>query len=351
MVHRRGPRGLAGLVARRRSLTTAGVALAVMSTTAFWTAGSGAVGSDVQILPGLPKGGKSVQVQQFAGGGNAANNTGGIPTVQDGIALARIVVPTSAANKVRINITWTNPQQVRSLFRSRNAWITVGVYHLVHKDECLTNSTRWYRWPGNQASVIQTVYEGPELVTNPGTWREARSVPAYCGLLDVGSSGSPSVGGSWHDPGEGALLLTNKAPSGYLIPSLTFSTQRACPTRPDSSALSRNWQTWHYWGTLAKPSLDDDAYAVDSFDDPATDPVTGLSRPGACVADSLLGIPAANATTQLPPSPVTVVSQTTQSAVLYLIATVATSGGWSWTADDAAQIGSMQFYIRGKLMR
>jgi hypothetical protein len=346
MSHRRGRRGLGGLVARRRSLAVVGTVLAVMGTTAFWTANTGSVDSAVTMLPGLPKnGGKAVQIQQFVGGANVANATGGTPTVQDGVALARLVVPAAMANKVRLNITWTNPQQVRTMFRSRNAWITVGVYHLVHRDSCLTPGNRWYRWPGNQASVVQKVYEGPDIVTNPGTWRQRSETPAYCGLLDVGSSGSPSVGGSWHDPGEGALLLTNKAPSGYLIPSLAFSTQGRCPEQPDPNvALLRSWQNWHFWGTAALPSKDDDAYAIDSFSD-------ADNKPGACVADSLLGIAAQGAVDPLPLSPITVQSQKTQSAVLYLIATVATSGGWSWSQDDQDQVGSMKFYITAKLMR
>jgi hypothetical protein len=318
-----------------------------MFSTAFWTANTGAVDSAVSVLPGIPKGGKLIQIQQFVGGASAANSTGGIPAVQNGVALARIVAPATVTNKVRISITWTNPQQVRSMFRSRNAWIVIGVYHLVHKEHCLGPSGpygRWVRW-GNQASVTQTVYEGPELVLHPNTWRERHVPPAYCGLLDVGSTGSGAVGGSWHDPGKGTLLLTNKAPSGYLIPSLKFSTLGQCPPPPNLNP--RSWVRHDYWG--ASDDHDDDAYAVDSI----LDPVTG--GPGACAADSLLGINAAGAQVDSNPllSTFTDTDETTKtrSAVLYLIATIATSGGWSWSADDQAQAASMQFYIRAKLLR
>jgi hypothetical protein len=350
MSHRRRRRGPAALAARRRSLAVTGVLLAVMGTTAFWTANTGAVESNVQILPGLPKGGKSVKVEQFAGGATVASSTAGVPTVQDGVAMARITVPATVANKVRISITWTNPQQVRSLFRSRNAYITIGVYHLVHKSDCLADSGpygHWERW-GNQASVTQTVYEGPDLVTNPGTWREQHTVPSYCGLLDVGSSGSPSVGGSWHDPGQGALLLTNKAPSGYLIPSLKYSALAPCPNAPVMSPPS--WTRHNWWGTSL--DHDDDAYAVDSFQDVGVNGGAATGGPGACAADSLLGINPVDANPALSTFTDSVDNKVkSQSATLYLIATVATSGGWSWTADDAAQLGSMQFFIRGKLMR
>jgi hypothetical protein len=352
MNRRRRRRRLGGLADRRGSLAVVGVALALIGTTAFWTANTGAVDSNVQIVPGLPKGGKAVKIEQFAGGANAANSTGGIPTVQNGVALARITVPAGLANKVRVNITWTNPQQVRTLFRSRNAWITLGLYHMVHKDACLGDSgpyNRWTRW-GNQASVTQTVYEGPELVLYPGTWREQHIPPKYCALLDVGSTGSPSVGGSWHDPGQGALLLTNKAPSGYLIPSLSFSSLGQCPAPPILSGSEHSWPHPDYWGAPGSMDHDDDAYAVDSFLDP---PVTGT--PGACSADSLLDISATGVALNSSNPPLvtygTGSNTRTQSAALYLVATVATSGGWSWTADDAAQLGSMQFFIRGKLMR
>jgi hypothetical protein len=213
---------------------------------------------------------------------------------------------------------------------------------MVHKDRCLGDDgpyNRWHRW-NNQASVTQTVYEGPDIVTNPGTWRERSVTPKYCGLLDVGSTGSEYVGGSWHDPGEGALLLTNKAPSGYLIPSLKYSSLGACPAQPVVSPPS--WTRHNYWGTSG--DHDDDAYAVDSF----LDPVTG--GPGACAADSLLGLVPASANPLLTTYTDSGATKS-QSAVLYLIATVATSGGWSWSQDDQAQLGSMQFFIRAKLMR
>jgi hypothetical protein len=313
-----------------------------MSTTAFWTANTGAVGSAVTIQPGLPTGGKLVKIEQFVGGATAATSTAGMPTVQNGVALARVTVPATLANKVRISITWTNPQQVRSLFQSRNAYITIGVYHLVHKDRCLGDSGaygQWYRWR-NQASVTQIVYEGPE-VTSTNAWRQTiTTVPTYCALMDVGSSGSASVGGSWHDPGQGALLLTNKAPSGYLVPSLSYSALAQCGPQPSS------WPALHYWG-----GHDDDAYQVDSFND------SGTGKPGACAADSLLDVNALGASLNStnPPPPLSTYGapgQTkTSSAVLYLIATVATSGSWSWSQDDRDQVSSMQFYLRGKLQR
>ncbi|MCW2726215.1 MAG: hypothetical protein JWN35_3136 [Frankiales bacterium] len=309
-----------------------GIVLAVMGTTAFWTANTGAVDSGVQILPGLPKNGKSVQVDQFVGGANAASSTGGTPTLQDGIALARLTVPAAVANKVRISLTWTNPQQVRTLFRSRNVNITVGIYHLVHKGYCrLPYGGQWGRWNGNQASVTQTVYEGSQVVASSDSWRQDyNNVPRYCALMDVGSTGSGSVGGSWEDPGKGALLISNTAPSGYLIPSLAFGPQKACPP-----ATSRSWPS--YPATLTAPFIhwggwDDWAYYLDTLDDSGS--------PGACIADSMLS------------SPNLVVTEgATPSATLYLIATVTSSGNRGWSSDDVNPASWMQFYIRAKLMR
>jgi hypothetical protein len=332
MSHRRRRRGPAALAARRRSLAVTGVLLAVMGTTAFWTANTGAVESNVQILPGLPKNGKSVQVDQFVGGANAASSTGGTPTLQDGIALARLTVPAAVANKVRISLTWTNPQQVRTLFRSRNVNITVGIYHLVHTGYCrLPYGGQWGRWNGNQASVTQTVYEGAQVVASSDSWRQNYStVPKYCALMDVGSTGSGSVGGSWEDPGKGALLISNTAPSGYLIPSLAFGPQSACPSAP-----TRNWPLnpatqpeYIHWG-----GWDDWAYYLDTFNDTN-------GNPGACIADSMLSSPNLEVT-----------SGVTQSATLYLIATVTSSGNRGWSSDDVNPASWMQFFIRAKLMR
>jgi hypothetical protein len=177
---------------RRRALAILLVSGAFLASVAFWLSSSGAATSSISPPAGAPADGEVAEVTALS---SSVTRTNGGAQLQTGVALAKLVTSKSAANHLRVEISWTNATQGVRVLNNPNAQISVGVYHPIHTGAC------------NNAS---NSVDAP-LVNVTDT--DANS---YCAALDAGTTGK-------FVSAAGKLLLAQNQISGYLLTSVDGS--------------------------------------------------------------------------------------------------------------------------------
>lgn len=120
----------------RRSLMVLALAIVATTTTTFWLAESG-----VLALPQAP-------IPSGAGaGGVLATFTALVPStvtvpqgqggqVVAGVVLGRVTVAAGFAPRLRVDISWLDPQNAGAVLNNPNAWMTFGLYYPIHTGAC-----------------------------------------------------------------------------------------------------------------------------------------------------------------------------------------------------------------------
>lgn len=185
----------------RRRLAVVAIVVAAFSTGAYVLATSGTSNLAISSPPGLPASGHVADVTAMTG---TVTRTNGAATLATGVRIAKVNVAAAYANKMSLQISWTNVSQAVSVLNNPNAQISIGVYHTIHSGNC------------NTAGTGSTV-DAP-LINLTDT-----DSATYCAALDQSATGSPSVSTT------GKLLLTTSIVAGTLNPALAGSgTVSAC---------------------------------------------------------------------------------------------------------------------------
>lgn len=178
----------------RRRLAVAAAASAAITTGTYFLAASGSGGLTISPPAGLPASGSVADVTAMTSTVTRAN---GGANLQTGVTIAKVTVAGSYANKIRIEIAWTNVAQRVSVLNNPNAQISIGLYHTIHTGNCNT---------GSGATTVAPLLNLTDTDSN-----------TYCVALDQTATGSPSVSA------EGKLLLTANTIAGDINPKLSGS--------------------------------------------------------------------------------------------------------------------------------
>ena len=113
-----------------------GLAVVVISVGTFWLADSGSFALPSASIPA-----------GTAAGGNISSFTALVPSsvtipqgqgaqVVNGIALGRVKVAAGFASKLRVDISWLDPNDAGAVLNNPNAWMTFGLYYPIHTGIC-----------------------------------------------------------------------------------------------------------------------------------------------------------------------------------------------------------------------
>jgi len=184
----------------RRWLAFAAVAVAAITAGTYYLGSSGSAGLSISTPPGLPTSGNVADVTTMS---STVTRTNGGAQLTTGVTIAKINVAKSYANKIRVEIAWTNANQAISVLNNPNSQISIGLYHAIHTGNCV----------GSTGGTVDA-----PLINLTDT-----DSNTYCVSLDQSASGSPSVSAA------GKLLLARDIVAGNINPALDGSgTLSAC---------------------------------------------------------------------------------------------------------------------------
>lgn len=160
----------------RRGLAVLGVAIAVVSTAAFYLADSGTL-----ALPTAPT------PAGAAAGGVIATFTPLIPSTLsvpqgqgaqkiDGVLLGKVTVAAGFAPRLRVDISWLDPKNAGAVLNNPNAWMTFGLYYPIHTGACT----------GSDPANSQTLVDGATLCAAANT--QGSGPLTYNGLLTINAT-------------------------------------------------------------------------------------------------------------------------------------------------------------------
>ncbi|HET8895127.1 MAG TPA: hypothetical protein VFM96_13620 [Gaiellaceae bacterium] len=181
-------------LALRRWLALAAVAAAAIATGTFFLGSSGSAGLSISTPPGLPASGNVADVTTMS---STVTRTNGASVLTTGVTVAKLNVAKAYANKIRVEIAWTNANQAISVLNNPNAQISIGVYHPIHTGNCVGTTG---------GTVTAPLINLTDTDSN-----------TYCVSLDQSSTGSPSVSAT------GKLLLAKDIVAGNVNPALDGS--------------------------------------------------------------------------------------------------------------------------------
>lgn len=237
---------------RRRRQTFALVAIAVAilaSVAAFGLANTGNSEAEIKPLPGSEGGAVAVVTAMSS----KVTRPNGGAQLNTGVALARIAVAQAAASHIRVNVSWTNVQEVSGgILGNPNSQISIGLYHPIHSGECTSSD--------------KESNKGKEIAA-PRVTIEDTNAEKLCGALDEASTGSSTVSA------EGKLLLTKTLIGGFMEPSIAG--------KAALNACSATAEAWCHTETV-KDENQDPLYLVASIVTPG-----GIPQGQQSVAGSL----------------------------------------------------------------
>lgn len=160
-----------------------GLATLVVSTGTFWLADSGSFALPPAPIPA-----------GTAAGGAISTFTALVPTsvtipqgqgaqIVNGVLLGRVNVAAGFASKLRVDMSWLDPQSAGAVLNNPNAWMSFGLYYPIHTGTCT----------GGDPTHSQSITDGVSL----------------CVALNTQGTGPLNNGG--------LLTLNSQMLSGYIM--------------------------------------------------------------------------------------------------------------------------------------
>jgi hypothetical protein len=184
---------------RRRVLAVLFLAAAAVATTSFFLADTGTTTLGIQPQTGLAAGGKLTAVSSMS---SPFTRPQGNAQLQAGVALEQLVVTGGYENRVKLDVSWLDPQDAGQVMNNPNSQFYVGVYHPIHTGVCTS---------GQNNSVDDTAATITDTTMNDGSGGHV-----FCGQLDSTATGTIVNAGKMilsRTQLGGFLMLTASAPS------------------------------------------------------------------------------------------------------------------------------------------
>lgn len=186
-------------IRRRRVLALLALAGAAAATSVFFLADTGTTSLSVGTPPGLSAGGKLTDVSSMS---SSFTRPEGNASIQAGVALERLVIAQGYEDRVKVDISWLDPQDAGDVLNNPNAQIYVGVYHPIHTGSCTS---------GNDGSVGDTAATITDSTLTPTT---------YCAQLDTSAAGAIVNAGK--------MILSRTQLGGFITTSATAPSPTTC---------------------------------------------------------------------------------------------------------------------------
>lgn len=179
------------------------VAAAAVATTSFFLADTGTTTLSIQTPAGLAPDGKLTAVTAMS---SSFTRPEGNAQLQAGVALERLVVAGGYENRVKLDVSWLDPQDAGQVLNNPNSQFYVGVYHPIHTGVCTS---------GQNNSVGDTA----ATITDP-TLDDGSGGHVFCGQLDSTATGTIVNAGK--------MILSRTQLGGFLM--LTATAPASPPT-------------------------------------------------------------------------------------------------------------------------
>lgn len=150
----------------RRGLTLVATAVAVLTTTTYWLADSGAVSIPAPATPsGVASGGDLATLTPLDPSTVVPSNGG---QSVDGMVLGKVTVAAGFADRVKVDLSWIDPQDAGGVLHNQNAWIGFGLYKPLHTGSCHSESSSVSITDGSTYCVQRITQVSGQLL-NDGT--------------------------------------------------------------------------------------------------------------------------------------------------------------------------------------
>lgn len=179
------------------------LAAAAIATTSFFLADTGTTTLSIQTPTGLAAGGKLTAVTAMS---SSFTRPQGNAQLQAGVALERLVVTGGYENRVKLDMSWLDPQDAGQVLNNPNSQFHVGVYHPIHTGVCTS---------GQDNQVGDTAATITDATMNDGSGGHV-----FCGRLDSTATGTIV--------NSGKLILSRTQLGGFLM--LTATAPGSPPT-------------------------------------------------------------------------------------------------------------------------
>jgi hypothetical protein len=186
-------------IRRRRVLAVLALAGAAAATSVFFLADTGTTTLSVATPPGLSGSGNLTDVTAMS---SSFTRPQGNASIQAGVALERLVIAQGFENRVKIDVSWLDPQDAGDVLNNPNAQIYVGVYHPIHTGSCTS---------GANGSLDDTAATITDSTLTPTT---------YCAQLDASAAGTIVNAGK--------LILSRTQLGGFITTSATAPSPTTC---------------------------------------------------------------------------------------------------------------------------
>jgi len=158
---------------RRKNLAILGFAALIISTSTFFLASQGTLALPQAAIPA-----------GTGAGGKIATFTALVPSLMSipqgqgaqklsGVLLGKVVVAAGFAPKLRVDISWLDPQNAGAVLNNPNAWMTFGLYYPIHTGVCT----------GSDPVNSQTITDSIQLCVTRNT--EATGPLTFAGEISV----------------------------------------------------------------------------------------------------------------------------------------------------------------------
>lgn len=159
----------------RRNLSILGLAIVVISTGTFWLADSGSFALPPAPIPAGTAAGGAISTFTALVPSTAAIPQGQGAQIVNGIVLGRVNVAAGFASKLRVDISWLDPQNAGAVLNNPNGWMTFGLYYPIHTGACT----------GGDPTGSQSITDVTNLCVAPNT--QATGPLNYGGKLTINS--------------------------------------------------------------------------------------------------------------------------------------------------------------------
>ena len=158
---------------KRKNLAALAFAVLAISTSTFFLASQGTLALPQAAIPaGTGAGGKIATFTALVPSLMSIPQGQGAQKIS-GVLLGKVVVAAGFAPKLRIDISWLDPQNAGAVLNNPNAWMTFGLYYPIHTGVCT----------GSDPVNSQTITNSIQLCVARNT--DASGPLTYAGELTV----------------------------------------------------------------------------------------------------------------------------------------------------------------------